>query len=1600
MASNTSRSTDLVLQASTTPAQPLARGESTHVAARAGEHYRVQSTSGDGAVRLEDDVLAIRRGDDLALRYGDGTEVVLDRFFVECAQSQCAVELSAGEAAPQWINGDTVAGATNGNGEALLYAHGDQGTIGTLMQAEGFVASGGSGIGELAGMELAQGQATYLPAGHGEGAAAMGTPAMIGLGALALGGLALAAGGGGSSSGSAPSGSDKPNGGLDGGNNNPDPQGGTETPLPPAPTTIEGTVVAGPVIAGHGLEVQVYSAAGQLLKSGAVSADGTYSVEIDGSYNGPVLVRVQDTTPGADYRDEASNSDRDLGIDLRAFSVVPGQSSLVHVNVNMLTELAVRSLGLDGGDAGVSVVSLGALDAAAIVAANQGVAQAFGLTGDLVSGAAPIAVITTTGAPDAAANDYGRILAALSGAEDNNDTNGVLATLQAGLDHNVLSSAAIAAIIAGAAAAAAAAGTPALGLVSSVATLLNGGTGSGNGGAGSLSVDPIAGDNIITKLEAEDGLVVSGHGAAGSMVTVRWGDASREIQVGDDGNWSVSLEGMTLPADGASTLRITQGDQVLVRAVFLATTPPATGGAIEGFIGSDDVQHDIGDYVGNTSETVPALLVGTGLPGTPALYINGDKVAATYDPVKGTLTPVEPLGEGEKTFTWTLSDALGNESAPSEGRTLNVDLTAPPAPHAPVGYVDNAGPIKSEASTAASTDDVRPVLLTGALEVEPGASVRLYVNGDLIDAVYDPVHGTLTLSKDLPAGPNEITMRVVDAVGNESDPSPAMSLTVVTTAPGTPPAPTGYVNSDLPTGSPLSTTSKTTDTTPGVYVGVNLADKPHLYVGEEEVDATYDPVTGTLTPIDALTLGAHALSFTLANAYGESARSGIFTIEVGTGPTAPAAIVGYVDDVARHQSTLADPSTGALTNDARPAFVVGTGETTKLALFVDNIAVAAEYNPTDGTLTPDVAIADGTHSIQWARVNEFGTGAPSVAFSVQIDTEAPVATAAISDHLVPTGSGLENAAASLGSGAMEESAPTFILMDWNTMEPRDFTVHLYIDGERVDSTTRTAINVPGHDSKDGILTVTPTEALSPGHHTVSWAMKDAAGNLGAVGPTTGFAVALPAPVIFDDVPYFTGPLTNSGAEVLTNDNLPSITVGTGITGEFRLYDGETEILSSYDRASGMLTPRDALGDGSHSLHYSLEGGGQTLVSSTVTVTVDTVAPAAAAPITWFYDNSGQYLQSSGDVAKTADARPGFQVDKNSFEDAANPQVALYVDGTLVPATLGAYSSRTILTPDADLALGTHQITWANIDAAGNVGLQSEAYAVEIALGAPRYIDDVPFYVSGPEGQLTRDTNDARPEFLVGADRDVAPVLYDGENIVETTYDRAAGTLALAQDLTEGPHQFSYQVRIDGVDHRSSALALTVDLTPPAASSLPIAIGYTDNTGPVKSASGSYVTGAVTDDPSPDWFYFSGSFNAVFTGGMKHGILINGELYDNQSYQAGSGKFALPANGALKVGENSIQLIAIDAAGNASEPGPAFTLTYEPYVEPSGFNMAPQLMSLPASDAIDLAALTGSVDVAGSGAPAVPVLASGLDTALSQQIWQGVIQSLEQNTGGA
>ncbi len=188
-----------------------------------------------------------------------------------------------------------------------------------------------------------------------------------------------------------------------------------------APVNLQGTIVAGPVIAGNELKVNVYAASGELLASGIdVDDEGRYQLSV--RHTGVVTVVIYDvdsdpTRPSADYMDEAGGP-VDLPGPLRALVVLEQGAANLSANVTPLTEIAASLATGQSADqalaAGYRVANASALT---VRQSNRSVAQLFGLGADLdVTQAEALPVTDRSGNPVTAINDYGRVLAAISHA--------------------------------------------------------------------------------------------------------------------------------------------------------------------------------------------------------------------------------------------------------------------------------------------------------------------------------------------------------------------------------------------------------------------------------------------------------------------------------------------------------------------------------------------------------------------------------------------------------------------------------------------------------------------------------------------------------------------------------------------------------------------------------------------------------------------------------------------------------------------------------------------------------------------------------------------------------------------------------------------------------------------------------------------------------------------------------------------------------------------------------------------------------------------------------------------------------------------------------
>ena len=201
---------------------------------------------------------------------------------------------------------------------------------------------------------------------------------------------------------------------------------------------------------------------------------------------------------------------------------------------------------------------------------------------------------------------------------------------------------------------------------------------------------------------------------------------------------------------------------------------------------------------------------GTTVLGTGLVSGSGD-----YSITSTTLTA------GSHTLTVKAADTAGNVGAASSGLALTIDASAPGQPTAPTLLA------ASDSGTLGDniTNDATPTV-TGTAEV--GSTVTLY-NSDgttvLGTSLADGSGGYSITSTILTAGSHTLTVKAEDAAGNVGVASSGLALTIDTTAPGQPAAPTLSAGSD--SGTPGD--NITNDATPTVTGTAEVGSTVTLY---------------------------------------------------------------------------------------------------------------------------------------------------------------------------------------------------------------------------------------------------------------------------------------------------------------------------------------------------------------------------------------------------------------------------------------------------------------------------------------------------------------------------------------------------------------------------------------------------------------------------------------------------------------------------------------------------------------------------------------------------------------------------------------------------
>nr|WP_244182842.1 Ig-like domain-containing protein [Pantoea wallisii] len=984
--------------------------------------------------------------------------------------------------------------------------------------------------------------------------------------------------------------------------------------------------------------------------------------------------------------------------------------------------------------------------------------------------------------------------------------------------------------------------------------------------------------------------LISGAGAPGSVVVIANGDdVLGTVTVGADGSWSFAPQ--TALADGSYTLTATTRDAagnlsapVTAQLVIDATPPqPATEITLSSDNGASPGEIPAGS---TTSDNTP-LLAGTAEAGSTVNVLdNGVLVGTAIADADGAWSfSVPTLSNTAHSLTVTVTDAAGNTGTPSAPINFTVDSQAPV--QATLVVTNDNGPNQVIVPNGTLTNDNTP-LLSG--EAEPDSLVIIYDGDVILGSTTATAGGTWSFpSPALTDGAHTLTATVTDALGNVSAPSSSFTLQVD----ATPPQPVSglLVQNDNDADNPatIANGGATNDNTPllsgtgepGALVNVFNGN---LIVGSATVDADGNWSLNT-NPLDN---GTYNLSVVVSDAAGNASDPVSVGLTINT--VAPDPVLTF-NVFGNNGSTPLLVNDNGFTNDTTPVLRGTALAGATINLLQDGEVIGTAIADANGVWRFETsALDDGAYAFSVEVVDAAGNvSEPTGPITVNIDTVLPVA---VTDLTVSDNVGGSNG--ELGNGAAtDDNTPQLS----GTAEAGS-RVAIY-DG---DTLLGTALAGTG-----GAWTFTPA-ALNNGLHSFTVVVTDAAGNVGPASAAFDINVQADLPPatstlqITDDAG---GTLVTLADGAVTRDTTPTLSGLAGANEIIRIYDGttNTEIASVTAGTNGQWSYTPTLTvDGVYSWYITAQSPGNDpgAPSDTITITLDTVAPAAVDDLVVSNDSSGTAVP----ITAGAFVNDNTPVLTGSTEPGG---IVTIFDGSNVLGTAIANGDGdwTFTTPF--LNQGPHALSVAVTDAAGNVGPATPAlnFTIDsVAPAAPTLLitNDV-INQPVPNGGYSRD---ATPTLSGTAEAGSSITIRSDGDILTTLTVPANGQWSYtpATALGEGPHVISASVT-DAAGNVSGTTSATVivDTVAPAA----VTLNASNNEGSTPVA---IPNGTTTGDATP-----------LLSGTAQAGTLLTiseaGQVVASLTVGA-SGNWSY-TSAALSDGSHTFSVIATDAAGNSSPP---------------------------------------------------------------------------------
>ncbi len=532
---------------------------------------------------------------------------------------------------------------------------------------------------------------------------------------------------------------------------------------------------------------------------------------------------------------------------------------------------------------------------------------------------------------------------------------------------------------------------------------------------------------------------------------------------------------------------------------------------------------------------------------------------------------------------------------------------------------------------------------------------------------------------------------------------------------------------------------------------------------------------------------------------------------------------------------------------------------------------------------------DGVHTVEFHARDNPGNVSPTYSIEVRIDTDPPAAPS------VPVLDAASDSGVSSSDRITKVTTPTLT----GTAEV-DATVNLFADGALVG--TGTAV--------DGVYTIV-SSVVSSGVHQFTARATDQAANQGPVSAGAGVTIDTTAPT-GTSAPVLSAASDSgvSDSDRLTNVQTPEFVGAAEAGSSVALYSAATLIGTGTTTDGSYSITASVLSTGPHTVTVTVtDVAGNTSASSpSVVITIDYTAPAKPGTIV---------LPAAYDTGRsTADKITSVTDPTLTGTTTAATTVTVYDGGVQIGSSYASSTTWSLtLDPMTD---GSHLITAKAADAAGNLSVASAVLTIVVDTVAPPPAS-LPTLVAGTSdtGRSTTDriTNQNKPVFSGTNDSKAIIKLYEAGALLGT-YTATASTYAVpASLLSEGTHTVTVtSTDVAGnVGPDSAATTFTIDLTAPAAPSLPVLTAASDT--------GVSATDRITKQTKP---YLSGTAEDDASVRLYDGALATGTA----GIAAPGGAYTAYASTTLANGAHTLSARSTDVAGNLSASSPSSVVTVD------------------------------------------------------------------------